>query len=595
MIKIKPKSDSLKNILAYVASVVICILILIWVMELWKADLSVPFRYNGDALLSGMSIKGIVDNGWYLHNKFIGMPTGHDAYDYPSADNYHFLLIKIISYFSSNYAVIMNLYFLLTFPLTTLTSLFVFRQFNISYVSSIVISLLFTFLPFHFMRGQSHIFIAAYYMIPLMVMVILWVYIDKSFLLNYDSDSGKLKFELNSKTIASIVICLLVASAGLYYAFFACFFLLVAGMQVLLLKRKKHDLLIIEILIGLIVVGTFANIMPNMVYVHNHGMNTEAVQRSPVESEMFGIKIDQLLMPVDGHRLSYIAALKNKYNSIAPLVNENSSSSLGLIGSIGFLILIGRLFYKHPMNSDKGIKDNLSILNMSAVLLATIGGFGFFFALIIPGIRSYNRISIYIAFFALFAVNLLLDDLYKKYVKTKVSRYLYYILLGIILVIGILDQSNKSMVPRYDLLKSEYVNDSEFVSQVESSVPVDAMIFQLPYLSFPENLQVKKMGDYELFRGYLHSKHLRWSYGAMKGREGDAWQREVAAKPLNEFLETLSFAGFDGIYIDRSGYEDKGAGVEAGLSSLLNAEPLVSANNRLVFFNMEDYNKRLKE
>lgn len=595
MIRTKFKSDCLKSISAYVAAVILCLLILIWVMELWRADLSVPFSYSGDALLSSMSIKGMIDNGWFLHNDFVGMPTGLDLHDFPGSDFFHLLLFKIISLFSPDYAVVMNLFFLLTFPLTTLTSLFVFRQFKLSYAPSIVISLLFAFLPFHFLRGQNHILIASYYMIPLMVMVILWVYSEEPFLFKHDPNNGKLKFEYNFKSISSIVICLLVASTGLYYAFFACFFLLVAGLPIFLHGRIRCNLLILETLIALIIFGTFANILPNMAYVYKHGMNSEAVQRSPVESEMFGMKIDQLLLPVDEHRLPFVAGMKEKYNKIAPLVNENSTSSLGIIGGFGFLILIGRLFYKPSQNGIEKLNDNLSMLNLSSVLLATIGGFGFFAALVIPGIRSYNRISVYIAFFSLFAVALLLERFCQKYVKSNFTKYIYYALLGFILMIGILDQTNKSYVPTYDYIKAEYAGDEIFISQIEASVPTNAMIFQLPYISFPENLSELEMGDYELFRGYLHSKNLRWSYGAMKGREGDAWQRQVSQKPLNDFVKDISLAGFDGIYLDRRGYDDKGAGIEAGLSSLLDTNPMVSDNNSLVFFDMSKYNNKSKQ
>jgi hypothetical protein len=68
------------------------------------------------------------------------------------------------------------------------------------------------------LRGIGHLFLAAYFMVPLMILVILRVY------------SGEIKISIRSyKTIGSIVICLLTSSAGVYYAVFACFFLLVAG------------------------------------------------------------------------------------------------------------------------------------------------------------------------------------------------------------------------------------------------------------------------------------------------------------------------------------------------------------------------------
>ncbi len=82
-------------------------------MKLWQADLTIPFGYSGDALSTGSSIKALIENGWYYRNNFIGMPTGQLMYDFPGADNFHFLLIKVISLFTSDYASVLNFFFLL--------------------------------------------------------------------------------------------------------------------------------------------------------------------------------------------------------------------------------------------------------------------------------------------------------------------------------------------------------------------------------------------------------------------------------------------------------------------------------------------------
>ena len=103
------------------------------------------------------------------------------------------------------------------------------------------------------------------------------------------------------------------------------------------------------------------------------------------------------------------------------------------------------------------------------------------------------------------------------------------------------------------------------------------------------------MVDYSHFRGYLHSKTLRWSYGTMKGREGDSWQRRVAAKPLSELVDALALAGFSGIYVDRYGYSDQGEKLEAALQDLLATKPIVSANKRLSFFNLAEFERQLRE
>ena len=120
------------------------------------------------------------------------------------------------------------------------------------------------------------------------------------------------------------------------------------------------------------------------------------------------------------------------------------------------------------------------------------------------------------------------------------------------------------------------------------------MIFQLPYFPFPEHPPIFELPDYDHMKAYLHSTSLRWTYGAIKGREGDLWQRSISALPLPEFVESLSFAGFNGIYVDRFGYRDKGAALEAELSKLLGTTPLTSNSGRLAFFPLVAYHQQLR-
>jgi phosphoglycerol transferase len=299
------------------------------------------------------------------------------------------------------------------------------------------------------------------------------------------------------------------------------------------------------------------------------------------------MRITQLLLPVTGHRIPRLASLKASYNRWTLLVNENDTASLGAIGGSGFLVLLGWLIVRRPGAADAGLFGSLAILNISAVLLATIGGFGSLFAgAVTAKIRSYNRMSVYIAFFALFAVVLILDRLAQRCATPKAKGWPVAGALGLLLAIGILDQTTAHFAPPYDRLRAAYFNDRDFVRRIEASVPENAMIFQLPYVPFPENPPVHRMVDYSHFRGYLHSKTLRWSYGAMKGREGDAWQRHVAGQPLPEMLKALIAAGFRGIYVDRFGYADQGAAMEAALSKLLRIEPIESGDRRLMFFNL---------
>ena len=166
-----------------------------------------------------------------------------------------------------------------------------------------------------------------------------------------------------------------------------------------------------------------------------------------------------------------------------------------------------------------------------------------------------------------------------------------YGLLLLILIVGVLDQSSPAFVPPYSAIKEEFLADEKYIQSVGDIMPEGAMIFQLPYVPFPEHPPVIRMTDYEHFKAYLHSQSLRWSYGAMKGRDGDAWQRSVAEKNLVDMTNDLSLAGFQGIYVDGYGYQDGGIAVTKELSELLGVQPIVSRGGRKYFFDMREYNK----
>ncbi len=581
-----------KRILLYLALLISCLVILSLTTRLWETDISIPFIYSGDGVFAGMFFKGVIDNGWFFENPYIGMPTVHHMYDYPLVEAINFLLIKFLAFFSSDYAVVTNLFILLGYFLSAITSLFVFRHFRISFGPAMLGSLLFAFFPYHFMRNAGHLFLANYFMIPLATMVILWVFSQKDLLLGYDESKGKVSVNFRSpKFWAATLICLLVSSIGIYYAFFTCFFLVIAGLSSLALRRG-YNLLNALIFIGVITSGVLANVAPNLAYQATHGHNI--VQRSDSEAEIYGLKITHLLLPAYYHRSPQLAQFTSHYNATAPIMSENTAN-LGIIGGIGFLFLLGWiLFYRRLVVSET--IEHLSILNLSAVLLATIGGFASLLTYLTHfQIRGYNRISIFIAFFSLLAIAFLLEKWREKLIATRFEQVIFYLSMGIILWMGLLDQTPIPGTP--NVHKTQYLQDKWFVKSIEISLPKGTMIFQLPYSHYVSGSigsSVNRMSDYEHLKGYLHSTHLRWSYGAMEGAEGDRWQQQVASKPADEFVKTIVFAGFGGLWLDRFGYADNGVTLVTQLKTILETTPLESQDQRYVFWDLAKYTLKLK-
>ncbi|MGE5473042.1 MAG: hypothetical protein ACM3UU_02340 [Ignavibacteriales bacterium] len=594
------KRKNVEAIIWYSIVIILTLIILTLVMQLWNADLRIPFGYIGDAIPWSMHIKAIIDNGWFMDNNMIGLPSGLHFQDYPTPIAYiHMIFFKLILIFTSDTGLVLNIYFLLTFVLTSITALFTFRKLDVRYETAVLGSLLFSFMPFHFLRGEAHLSFAAYYLIPLQILMVLWIYSNKSIFFRNINNKMKLNL-LNKSSLFCLVICILVSCEGIYSAFFVCFFIFIAGISSLIKSKQFSNFLTALILIGIIFAGTILNHLPSFYYAFVNGSNpeSEVAIRSSGESEIYGLKITQMLLPVSGHRISFLANLKEKYNGSAPLINENSTATLGFIGAVGFIFLIIIIFSNKDKFGSSKILKYLSELNLFAVLLATIGGFGAIFSfLILPSLRGYNRISIYISFFCILAILILIDefkDILFKISKLQFRKLIYYFLLTILLIGGILDQTTGYYKPAYAELKSEFNNDRDFFQKVEASVPKGSKIFQLPYQTFPGGGPVVNMKEYEHLKGYIHTETLRWTYGAMKGRPGDIWQRNVVSKPTDEFVDDLALTDFNGIFINRSGYSDYGSGIESNLKKILNIQPIISSKNNYSFFSIEKYRENLK-
>src|SRR5271163_616062 len=146
------------------------VLFAVWVLRLWRGDLGVPLRYTpvDDTKFYLMLVKGIVDHGSYASNPSLGAPFGQQLIDYPQgADNLNLLLIRLLALVSSSPALIINLFFLGTFALSAFTAHLVLRTLRISALSSGVAAVLYSLLAYHFFRGESHLFLSAYYAVPL--------------------------------------------------------------------------------------------------------------------------------------------------------------------------------------------------------------------------------------------------------------------------------------------------------------------------------------------------------------------------------------------------------------------------------------------
>jgi hypothetical protein len=570
----------------YTAAALLSVAAAVWLLQLRGADLRVPFDYRGDTFLYALTIKGVLERGWYLVNPLLGAPGGLELHDFPFADGFHHLAVRALGLFTSDWALVLNLYFLLGFPLIALAALAVFRHFRVSWVPALVGSLLYAFLPARLLKGESHIFMVSFFEVPLALLVVLWVCGDHPPFWR----QGEIAIELRGgRTLAAVLIALFTAFTGLYYAFFTICLLLLGGLWGSLTRRSWGNALAGLALTGVIVTGLAVSGWPTLRYHTENGGNPLVAQRGSAEAELNGMKIIQLVLPVEGHRIPLLAKVSHHYSATAPLVNENSTTALGAVGAIGFLVLLAVILLgPRRERTREDLWRTLAVLNLMALLIATVGGFSSVIAYVLtPQIRSYSRMNVVVGFFALFAVVLLLERLWRR------KRWAGAVVAPLVLGLGLLDQVTAAAVRPYPATRATFASDAALVHQIEAAVPRGAMIFQLPYLAFPEeSTRPPGIEDYDPLRPYFHSSTLRWSYPTMRGRPGDDWVKIVSGRGVGELVPLISDTGFEGLLIDRQGYPDRARALEDELAGTLGAAPLVSPDQRLAFFNLGPYNQR---
>ena len=489
--------------------------------------------------------KNLLETGNILSSPRLGAPFTGEFYDFPMylTFNFEILVLRIILFFYPDPFVALNIYYVILPAFIGIAAFFALRALDTPDWINIGGAVAYAFLPFYFMRALEHFALTTYQFVPLAFLICVWGYKQKIF-----SSFSKKDLIGNYRNWLTVFFCLLIANNGNgYWQAFSCFFLLLTGFLAFLDTRKLKTALSCLIPMGLITVFFLIAISPFIHYQMVHGRNSEVGKRTITQADIYGLKLSQMLLPYELPGDTDFETRAKAYHKNAPMTNENATSHLGVAGSLGFLLLIFTLLCREKDSSV--LLDLFARLNICAVLLAVIGGFATIGNVFLGSgimLRSYNRISVYIAFLGIAAVCLHIQKLLEKTDKSKhrmcqIGAFLLFVCHFVLLY------SWFHTRPNYAKLNEGYQSDKQFVAAIESSLPEKAMVYQMPYRKFPEVGRINQMADYQLFTGFLHSKKLRWSYGGMRGRSGDAWQRNVAALPLRKswkYCQSLALRGF---------------------------------------------------
>ncbi len=593
-------------VLPCIVSAIICTLVLCFVLRLDRLDLHVPFMYWGDALYFDSWVKGLLQGNWPWHNAHLGMPFGADWRDFPINLNIEAVIVRILGIFTSSPGLVLNLLWLLGTVASAGFATYCLQRLGVQRWVASSLGVVYGLQPFTFHRGVSHLNLL-FYLVPLLATGAIEIAAGRV-PGNQNPSSHTASSSRAARLIATFrgipgyiyLACLAQGLSYIYNSFFSIVLFLVAALLARAVYRHRSALIASSAAIIVIGVAVLISLAPTVAYWAEHGRNSVMAYKAPVEAEVYGLKLRHLLTPIAENPFPPIRYIQKKLDNAGFTgENENATSRLGTIGSVGLLFLLASTLVsclRRPFSDDPSanVLGACSALTLACLLLATVGGFGALFNVFVaPDIRCYNRIVVFIDFFAIAAVGLLLTRAVAWCLRRNWPKPLLAGVLGLLVLFGALDQAVTAAYRDNAPRESQFQLDAAFVRSVESMLPRNASVFQLPFTEFPADAPPGHMLTYDQSRPYLHSDTLRWSWGGISGREEGEWVRQTSSLPVRDMLKRVSTGGFSGIWIDRFGYKPE-TSPEREIAEVLGSQPLQRSDSRIAFYDLSAYTRQLR-
>lgn len=564
------------SIVEVVLLTIITILFVSIVYKIWERDIRVPIVFDGDGLGAAMTIRNLIDGNGIFEYPRLSAPYAENIY---LQDNFlQLLIVKILILFSKDVGLVTNLYWLLTYLLTSYTMYWFCRKMRLKRVVSFSCAIVYNFLPYHYFR-TAHFWLFGCYLIPLVSWVIIYI-------AEKENDKPDKK-----AWIKVILFSFLLGMSSIYYSLFYLILVLAAGTYSFFHDKKGQA--IKEVLCAVVsnVIAIFlVDILPCVIN-SSSTISETASQRALGNVYVYSLNFIYLFLPIPGHRIPFFSNITIDIFEQLGMNTEGYMIMLGLAMSVGCVASICALFF----TKDEGRLRILGMLVLVSVLVSTIGGLDVFIGYFISSsVRCYNRYSVFIAVFSCLAFGMIIDKIELK------KKMLQYLLISIITIGAVFDQTSAcfSQYASYNILSKEYVYDYEetediyyviddFIDKVENMIEDDTMVFQLPIVS-TSNGGIEL--EYQQIQSYICSEKIRWSTNAVAIGKQYKMLQKIGNFSYDQMIDSLIVEGFTGILIDRTEYTNEEFLVlDNKLQEVSNGKTIDSSNGWLRFYYFEEY------
>lgn len=519
-----------------------------WTLDAWR----VPLDYSGDSFEILTRIKAASEGDtWPLMPQVIhrlGAPWGAHWNAYPTPDKFLIIALGGLSRLVG-LEMAANLAMLLATVSSGVACYFVARRFGARIEWAMMAAVLFAYTYSVFDRGLAHLLLLFTWTVPLGLLAC-WLV-------------GR-REPLRWRSMGAWGCLAIGASLGVsnpYNLFFWGQLFVLAMVAQFFRTRHWVNLQVGAATMGMAAVGFF--IVHAEFWLHTKAGGVPLLVRNYAGTEVYALKMVEMFVPPTGHRWDWMAFFGYRYARWTNWRGEVVIPYLGIVGMLGFIWLwidAARRVLRGRSPSGWSLQAGwvLAYGTMGGItnVLALYLGFNLF--------RATNRISVFISCIVLLFV------VQKLTLLTSRLRPVWsYALAGVITLLGAMDQIPKAYSRERRAEQARVVKaDAEFGRKLEAALPPGSLVFQLPVLGFPEVNPPHLLSDYELFRPYLHTSTLCFSYGGTKLRSRTRWQRDLQSLPVSELVPRLERYGFAAIYLNRRGYKDEGESVIKALREL---------------------------
>lgn len=574
------KNGAFLSLISYLSLFISSFFLGFYLLGGFQVGFSVPLSYSDDGLFVLVYIKLLLGGHWNLSSQDLAYPLGMNLCDFPGSDFGNRAFFIFSSLLTKDPVVAFNLYAYLSFPITACATFFVSKKIGLTKFNSFALGILFAFSTFsiHRLMHFGHLVYMCNFVVPIFFYLGYLIY-------NYDLGEKENKGRWKKITLTVFVLILL-SSFGVYYAFFGCLVLTGSGILGTVRFCNWRNFLISMVACCVVFIGFLINMLPTVINSIQNGKNNEIAVRNAGETDIYSLRLTQMLVPHSDHRIKLFRSVNKKYTETFTFINENKTSALGLIGGLGFLISIFVILFFTELKVSKSLLSSIryfSIIGGFLFFYGVTGGFGSMFSfIVVPIFRGVNRVSIFISLSSLIVFFLILQQSIHYTFKKNIKSFL---IMLVVLLIGIFDQTFKIPLSYHEKNKMVYLSDKFFVKKIEELMSPGGAVFQFPYMAFPEVPPIGGVETYGLARGPINSNRIKWSYGAIKGRMADDLFKVLSEQDITKQLEIIRSMGFKGIYIDRRGFIDHGWDIERQIEKFSGFKPIiVSLDNNLSFF-----------